>query len=213
MNIVLDMDQTLIDGVCSTKRVIERPHLELFLEWCFKTFDGIGIWTAANQAWFDYVNEKVFEPMLQRISEKNGATLRYQFDFVFAQDKCTNVWRYSEWHGHSVLTTEKRLRKLHRSKERFKQYTVLNTLMIDDTKTTFGCNYGNGIHIPPFEADEYTPNWRDDNALLKLRIYLRNVVIPHYKKYNTVRNLEKRYWISYVNELKETGGGGEMLFG
>lgn len=208
MNIVLDMDQTLIDGTLGNEhtkpKLIARPHLDLFLEWCFDTFKNVSIWTAANEVWFEHVNEKIFKPILEELSEKNSPTNPYNFGFIFTSKKCSNAWRFSEWHGHPFRFTEKRLRKIHRLKSfKFKDYTLSNTLIVDDTKSTFACNYGNGIHISPFETDEYTPNWSDDKQLLRLLIYIRNVVIPHYNKYKTIRNLEKRYWMSYIRELEE----------
>lgn len=197
MNIVLDMDQTLIDGRLN-KSVTPRPYLKVFLNWCFDNFQHVSIWTAASRGWYDYVYQRVFQDML--------ISMNREFHFVFTGEMCNCVWRFSEWHGQSVRMVEKRIRKLHRYKsEKFIGYCMDNTIAVDDTKTTFQSNYGNGIHVLPFEADDvYNPDWSRDKELLRLLIYLRNVVIPHYKNNGTVLNLEKRYWRNYVIEVENT---------
>ena len=109
--------------------------------------------------------------------------------------------RFSEWHGHSVRSTEKRIRKLHQYKSvKFKNYNMNNTIIVDDTKNTFRSNYGNGIYIPPFH--DYKSGWENDQELSRLYIYLRNVVLPHYEKWGTILDLEKRYWREYVMALQ-----------
>jgi len=188
MNIVLDMDQTLIDG-WYLQKVTPRPHLKTFLKWCFENFTHVSIWTAASRDWYNYVYNAVFKNILDEINA--------EFHFVFTSEKCNNVWKYSEWHGHSIRWTEKRVRKLHRYKSlKYINYNIDNTIIIDDNPSTFNCNYGNGIHISPFK--DHIKGWDTDEELLNLMIYLRNVVIPHYQEYGSILGLEKRYWRNYV---------------
>ena len=83
MNLVLDMDQTLIDGWIDQK-VTPRPHLKQFLKLCFQDFQHVSIWTAASKGWYDYVYKKVFEDILNSLDR--------EFHFVFTNEKCNNVW-------------------------------------------------------------------------------------------------------------------------
>ena len=205
MNIVLDMDQTLIDGQYFLKPelsfVTPRPHLETFLKWCFENFTHVSIWTAANRIWYDFVYENCLKNILSKIS--NTHNISREFHFVFTSDKCNCVWKYSEWHGQSVKSTVKRLRKLHRYKsQKYKNYHIDNTIIIDDNPRTYIFNYGNGIPITAFET--YHRNWDEDTQLLNLITYLRNVLLPHYEKHKTILFLEKRYWMNYIEELNDT---------
>lgn len=209
MNIVLDMDQTLIDGWPEPSNVnvnvIRRPNLDIFLEWCFEHFERVSIWTAASRDWFNKVNEFVFEDILKSINQKKGR--EYKFDFVFTSEMCNVVWKFSEFHGCSVKCIQKRIRKLHnRKSEPFKHYNLDNTIIIDDTSQTFSANYGNGIQISPFETYKYFDEniWKSDVELLRMALYLKNVVLPHYNKHGTIRNLEKRYWENYIRDLEKT---------
>ncbi len=200
MNIILDMDQTLIDGIVdfsfvpfdSSIKIIPRPYLKEFLKFCFESFQYVSIWTAASEKWFESVNKEIFKPILEELNgELNN---KYKFDFIFTSNQCTIVWTYSEWHGQSIMHKEKRIRRLHKSCSKYPQYTIDNTIIIDDTKITFKNNYGNGIHINPFET--CYSGWKKDTELLNLTTYISNVLIPHYKQFKTVRNLEKRFWRS-----------------
>jgi NLI interacting factor-like phosphatase len=179
LNLVLDMDNTLIYLEKS------RPYLDFFLEECFKTFQNVSIWTAASKGWFEYINEMIFKPIIEKINEKHGES--YQFDFVFHDKKCSTRRSFEGLYQFSYIT-EKRIRKLHRSKK-FHEYTIKNTLIIDDNEITFRCNYGNAIKIRAFYSF-----MEDDEELLKLLKYLKEIVIPHFENYKTVRNLEKRFW-------------------
>lgn len=178
INLILDMDNTLI--------YLEnpRPHLEYFLEECFKNFQNVSIWTAASKSWFNYINEIIFSPIIEKINKKEDKS--YEFNFIFTSEKCTIK------HSFESLSyfAEKRLRKLHRSKN-FPDYTIENTLIIDDNKTTFQCNYGNAIYITPFYSF-----MEKDEELIKLIKYLKENIISHYEIYKTVRNIEKRTWNS-----------------
>ena len=178
LNIILDIDGTLIHNNTP------RPHLEYFLEECFKHFKNVSIWTASSKNWCNHVNNNIFQPIIDNINKKHNKT--YRFDFVFNASKCTTYRSPYEMYP----VTEKRLRKLHRSK-RFTDYTVENTLIVDDTRTTYcRCNYGNAIPIKSF----YTFSKEHDTELLKLVKYLKEIIIPHFDVYKTIRNIEKRGW-------------------
>jgi hypothetical protein len=177
INIVLDMDQTLIDGHYITGNgdltVSARPYLKEFLIWCFDNFDNVSIWTAASKQWFDYVNQNIFKPILQSIGKK--------FDKVWVGDRVTFAWQYSEWHGHSVNTKQKRLSKLYRQNRNIggNPYNKHNTIMVDDSKASFQINYGNGIEVKPWYSGGYKPD--EDTELKELMVYFDNVLFPHFK--------------------------------
>jgi hypothetical protein len=177
MNIILDMDETLIHGNFEGV-IIPRPYLFEFLQFVFERFKNVSIWTAANKAWFEIVNEKVFSPILE--------VLNCSFDKVLTEEHTTLSYVYDDFYGQSFMTRVKKLRKLHKSKKS-PDYTIHNMIVVDDTKTTFQKNYGNAIHIQEFMGGR-------DKELKKLMRYLEEVLLPYFSKYGTIRTLEKRYW-------------------
>lgn len=203
MNLILDMDGTLISGNDFTNDVYVRPYLENFLEECFMIFNNVSIWTAASKEWFNVVNQKVFIPLINLINERKGTT--YKFHFIFTREKCKHVYKYNSFYNceydNIIVRTEKRLRKLHKSKSLYKEYTMDNTVIIDDTKETFDNNYSNGILVTSYFSPIVN---RNDKVLLKLLTYFKNILIPHYNEHTTIRNLEKRYWkTELISQLKE----------
>jgi hypothetical protein len=186
MNLVLDMDGTLICGCDIFGTLQARPHLETFLEECFSLFNKVSIWTAANKNWFSVVNETIFIPILDKINKKNNT--KHKFDFVFTRERCKDI--YSSF-GYGIVRTEKRLRKLHKSKKLYKDYTIDNTIIIDDTADTFSSNYSNAILVNTYFSPSINEN---DVILLKLLTYFKSILIPYYHKHSTIRTLEKRYW-------------------
>ncbi len=202
MNIILDMDQTLIDGrlpgenISLKTGVFNRPYLYDFLKFCFLNFEKVSIWTAASDKWFQHVNREVFNPIIQKLNDETEQN--FAFDFVFTRDRCTHTWRHSEWHGHHIRVRLKRLRKLFRSKDKYKDYTKHNTLVLDDDPRTFQDNYGNSIEIDDWQEYEH-----EDKQLLLLINYLQNIIFPHYRKHLTIRNLDKRHWITHRRQPLE----------
>ena len=188
MNIILDMDQTLI---CNTRK---RPHLEIFLEFCFLKFQNVSIWTAAAREWFDYVNENIFTPILNEIRDRYGGDVNTKFDFVFTRDRCSLVRNIEAVFADSFFV-EKRLNKLFRSKQRYKDYTRGNTIILDDDTFTFRKNYGNALGIYPYfgGSDDGI-----DDELICAMIYMIKVIFPHFKKVGTIRDLDKRGWKRFV---------------
>lgn len=178
MNIILDMDETLIHGNFEGD-IIPRPYLFEFLQFAFERFKNVSIWTAANKAWFEMVNEKIFIPILE--------VLNRSFDKVLTGEHITLSYVYDEY-GQHFIARVKKLRKLHKSKKS-PDYTIDNMIVVDDTKTTFQKNYGNAIHIQEFIGGH-------DEELKKLMRYLEEVLLPYFEKNGTIRTLEKRFWSS-----------------
>ena len=175
------MDQTLIHGKRISSMmpfeyslsVKARPHLKEFLTFCFDRFQNVSIWTAAEQEWFNQVNKEIFVPILESLGKK--------FRFVYTYAQCTRVERISRTY------TEKRIRKLHKSK-RLPDYTIDNTIIVDDTAETFRSNYGNAILIKEWHC-QYA-----DTDLLKLMKYIDDILIPYYNENRTIRSLNKINW-------------------
>lgn len=94
-HIVLDIDGTLIDS--STNKIecvkphfgvmndettyyfYKRPYLDEFLEFCFKEFDSVSLWTAGDQFWLDN--------FIKNIIKKEYSN---KFLFTYNRDRCTS---------------------------------------------------------------------------------------------------------------------------
>lgn len=179
VNLILDMDNTLI------YYDTPRPYLETFLEYCFISFANVSIWTAGNDLWFEYVNNRIFDPIINQINKKHMPSAPFQFHFVFTYDDCSVLTGYESYPFEELV--RKKLRRLHRSKT-YSDYHIDNMIIVDDKSENFMCNYGNGIQIHPFVDGD---GWNDD-CLLRMIGYFKNIIIPYFNKHGTIRNLEKR---------------------
>lgn len=181
LNIILDMDGTLIDD---DGLGIPRPHLKDFLLYCFKTFNSVSIWTNASDYWYQEVYNKILKPILEKGN--------YNFYLVFTHNRSTlttNKYYHNDYCGlESRLKYIKPLRKIWHAKTLYPNFNKHNTLIVDDTYHTYQSNYGNAIPIPT-----YYPNNKNDNYLLKLINYLK-VLISIYENTKTIRYTEKRSW-------------------
>lgn len=169
MNIVLDIDGTLIAEECSD--IHPRPYLVEFLDFCFSTFARVSIWTAASKEWIDEVFKKL-----------NLHT--YPFDIVFIDKNCKKSYNYSCYGlDRYNITIVKPLKKLFKKKQ---GYTRHNTLVVDNTATTYRDNYGNAILVDTYYVG-------DDKTLLNLCQYLK-ILTEIYERDGTIRFTEKRGW-------------------
>lgn len=156
MHIVLDLDGTLISD--TIRPAYTRPFLDLFFRFIFMTFETVSIWTAASEEWYQEAYETLLKPLL------NGK----KFYKVYTSKNCTYKMLHSEYGCYSFSTTVKHLKKFWR---RNKDFTRYNTLIVDNTSTTYKFNYGNAIHIKTFEYD------KNDIELLKLIKWLcKNII-------------------------------------
>lgn len=169
--LILDLDETLIyatetpldrpeDFCVGQYYIYRRPHLSEFINYCFTRFD-VALWTTATE---DYAEE---------VAEKIGL-LSSQLVFLWSLKKCTRRF-YPE------LGQEVYVKKL--SKVKKFNYALENVLMIDDSPEKMVDNYGNHIHIAPFEGDPR------DEELLYLMKYLDS--LKHEENY---RQIDKRGW-------------------
>lgn len=146
----------------------KRPHLDLFLQELSKIAD-IAIWSASS---LPYVEEiiKVITPELKKFEDEALTAKISQIQFVFDNTKCCSKKLYNISNDASICT--KPLRKVWKV---YKQYNRYNTIIVDDTPTTYSENYGNALPIPKFYGA------RDDQELLlaleklKTRLQLADV--------------------------------------
>ncbi len=131
---VLDMDGTLISS--EHKRPLARPYLKSFFKYVFSTCRYVGIWTAANRAWYDEVDRKVFQPILSSLGKK--------FAFVYLDsntiiDEQTGVCKplRNIWQRRTGV---------------FVHFRPANTFMIEDTEDACGKNRSSVILISRYKG-------------------------------------------------------------
>lgn len=172
MNIVLDMDGTLINEDSGSTT---RPHLKTFLKACFDICDNVSIWTASDKIWFDEMNKTHFQPILDELKE--------EFDFVYHSDHCSRSSDPNPESFYPVRIITKSLKKVWKKEG----YTKHNTLIVDNTPDTYKYNYGNAIPIKTYLGGD------DDDRLLQLSKFLPKLKSILTEK-GTIRYVEKRYY-------------------
>ena len=176
MNIVLDLDQTLISAEATEdfdydknqKKagkftfhnmddyyvVFERPHLQDFLSFLFKHFK-VSIWTAASKDYALFVIDKII------IGNNNNRHI----EWVFYDTHC-NIAKKLNKKGHKNLT-------LLWGEFEIKEMNRQNTIILDDLKDVYTYQEGNCVAVPEFNyKDEDSPR---DDFLLKLKDSMINI--------------------------------------
>lgn len=172
MNLILDMDGTLIDNYWCIKtyrqNIVPRPYLKDFFEFIFQHFERVSIWTNAFQDWYDEVYEKVF-----RYYIPEGKS----FHFVRTREDLYHIRRF--------------VKPLSEIYEKYPEYNSYNTLIIDDIPKTYSLNLENAIPILPYlylhmDNDEnnenigiYNINY--DDELLKIIHFFRILLFVPYQ--------------------------------
>jgi hypothetical protein len=178
MNIVLDIDGTLVKDVNDPDIIPEpRPYLKEFFQYIFKTFCHVSIWTASHKERAERIIDTVFLPILKELNPD------YSFDFVWTAEKVAvkQKWRLG---GDYTSTVIKDLKKVYKA---YKYYTKDNTVILDDTSSTYRRNHGNAIGLVTWRGD---PN---DKELLKV---LENIEgwKGEAEEQGTVRHVRKFSW-------------------
>ena len=140
--IALDIDGTLL--YADNIRLVLRPYLKEFLQFCFQNFDCVGLWTAGSRDYLNFIYDDILTPLLFEVNPQ------FKFDFIFSEEECDNKY-------------EKPLSKL--SNENFNE---TNSLIVDDHIESFQCNPDNGILLPSFNPDD-----EFDDSLIEIIVYLR----------------------------------------
>ena len=191
--LILDVDGTLVDYNGEKDIIVPRSGLGQFLAHCFKCFAVVGIWTAADQSWYDRVYKEVLKQHLPDQKE---------FAFVLTGTRCSTM---AESNG-GIYPRHIKVKPLKKfwqsllvpSSENLKGIETLtlqrpnrhNTLIVDDTPGTYQLNYGNAVPIKSFDCFDQSV----DQELEKLTVYMTDVLIPESKSKGSIRYLEKRNW-------------------
>ena len=156
--------------------VWKRPGIDEFLEWCFEHYD-IGIWSAAGSEYIHSVLTYIIPDHL-----------RSKIKFIWTSRRCTRRYQQRLLDTEGTPVTVKSLKKVWRRKRNvphdpcsINTYNRRNTLILDDTPTTYQRNYGNAIPIK-----SYTGNMKDSE--LKRIKHILELSISAYD----VRTLNKR---------------------
>jgi TFIIF-interacting CTD phosphatase-like protein len=165
MNIVLDIDETLIHAVSRKHKdaafsikfntggnieqyyILQRPGLKAFLKFVFNNFATINVWTAATKDYAIAIMSKI-------LTRKQISSLR----FFNTRKQCS-------------VDGSKPLNDIFNTKEA-KGLNIMrhNTLMIDDKVEVVKHNKGNGIIVPAWNGN------KKDNALHRLTILLDTIL-------------------------------------
>ena len=171
MNIILDLDQTLIcseelqkfspdvkkmklfhhEKMDKSYITFARPHLQEFLDFLFKNFQ-VSIWTAASKSYALFI--------INKFVKKAGRHI----DFVFFN-----------YHCNLSTTSGRGLKGLDMLWETFKLqgYNAKNTIIIDDNYDVKKIQMCNCYHIAPFN---YNKNGSEnDTALVDLMKVLTTI--------------------------------------
>jgi carboxy-terminal domain RNA polymerase II polypeptide A small phosphatase len=181
--LLLDLDETLIHSMeapleraCDFRtryyHVYRRPFLAPFLDYCFRDYQ-VALWTAGSEGYAREIVPHII-PAPERLA------------FLWSAERCTRRFD-PETGGYSSL---KNLRKVRR-----RGYPLERVLMVDDSPENLERNYGNHIHITPFQGDPA------DIELSLLRDYLEMI-----RDQPNFRAIEKRFWRDEVRGRR--GGGG-----
>lgn len=154
--VILDLDETLI--LSEDKEIPDhdyhfdsdnckiwgkkRPHLELFLLELQKIAD-IGFWSASSRDYVDAILEAILPTEIKPI--------------IILDIRSCSTKRY--YNIGNISMTTKPLKKVWKT---HKQYNRSNTIIIDDTPTTYAENYGNALPITKYNGSN------DDKELLSL---------------------------------------------
>lgn len=215
MNIIFDLDNTLIDAqysmggraafvmgrqgpahICGKELcnlyIYKRPGVDDFLEWCFQNFDNVGMWTLSGSKWVDEVLTHVLKGFP-----------RERWSFIWTGERATRLTLQSNrdvsadaavLEGRKVV---KDLKKVFRQQGlRSKGYRRNNTLIVEDTPSNCVRNYGNSIFVSPFDIVKCsTP----DRELSMLQMYLEKFILGK----DNVREIYKGNWLASVQQLQK----------
>ena len=190
MNLVLDLDQTLISGSLYNDRpniIYARPYLKLFFANVFKRFETISIWTSAERCWYDEVYTVVLQYVLPE-----GKT----FNFVWTREMCTQKQICLRSKIGMPIDTTIYVKPLDKIYSVNPSYSKHNTVIVDDNMYSYCDNIENAIPIKAF-------NWFDklcdeDNELIKLSQYFAS------NEFNENMHMLRESTLSDMTELQYT---------
>ena len=127
--VVLDIDETLIhattrddrgtpDFVIEGWKVLKRPHVDPFLEYCLENYD-VGVWTSAGETYAELIMKQL-------------ACLS-SFRFIWSREKCTTKFDTETYEYHPT----KKLKKL-----LGRGWSNERIIAIDDSPNKWESSYG-----------------------------------------------------------------------
>ena len=161
MNLILDLDGTLVNGFYNVDNnnifsIIERPFLSVFFKFVFANFKNVSVWTHGSQEWFNICYTKIL---------KRFIPFGKSFHFVITSD-----------HGFSPNLVEKDLRKVY---IRHNEYNRSNTFIVDDTPITYRLNRENAIPIKSYTGDYFNQCYYgggSDYEFLNIMVFFKKYV-------------------------------------
>ncbi len=162
MHVAFDIDGTLIDEMTE----LLRPDMQTFIDFCFDNFNSVNIWTAASKEWCHEVIR-----MLQPY------TAGRHFSTIFCGDRCIGRVDHHE-DGYYTI------RKICKSTT-----TRHNTIIVDDTPSTFSRNYANAVYIKT-----YSSRLADTDRELLRVIDVCKSIIEQYAICGSVRQIQRPRW-------------------
>ena len=127
MNLILDLDGTLIDDYYDDANnlcIRPRPHLTEFLIFAFDHFDSVSIWTNGSLEWYRYVYKQELYKHIPFI---------YCFNMVITFDDGLVMCKES---------SPKSLRKIYKI---YPEFNKNNTILIDDSPHTMRADLDNEL--------------------------------------------------------------------
>jgi TFIIF-interacting CTD phosphatase-like protein len=161
LNVILDLDNTLINTFDDYDSLIDleifkkpcyldirervyffnldeqywgvsRPYAKEFVSFCFQYFNTVGVWSAGERDYVDFIIENIFEDKKPHYS--------------LSRDECAG-----EYNDKNIKCNI--FKPLNIIFDTNNYFTPKNTLIIDDNEYTMKMNRDNGILIPPYEPE------------------------------------------------------------
>jgi len=166
MNIILDMDETLIAHKFNPNDIfsepIPRPHLKEFLEFVFTNCKNVSIWTHGSKEWYDVVYKKIFKNLIPEgksfdfVRTKETPIVESYNDIIEINEKLRNL--------NYVIPCVSFIKPLFVIYKKYPdQYNENNTFIIDDKEITYCLNKENAIEIQPYNIDNIDNSDNIDN--------------------------------------------------
>ncbi len=189
LHLLLDLDGTLLledesGSISWTPRL--RPFLREFLTAAFATCASVSLWTAADGMWLSAVE--------RHLRSQGLLTEGQQFLLRWHGNRCRSLpdmRALLEEGGDFYLcrVTLKPLRKCwRRGAGRAKGMNRYNTVIVDDSPSTFALNYGNAVRVTSYRRSSDA----QEDELMQLARFLP--LMAQAASEGDVRTMEKRGW-------------------
>ena len=182
-HLVLDLDETLVhvvdqqitnfdfhfklDGIALYGRI--RPHCKLLIEYAFKNYASVSVWTAGTATYAYKVAKYIFTS--DQLSKMAFFLTRRNVVQVKGQPCFKPLER---------LMSDPKAKKV--------GMTLCNTIIVDDKETTMRANPGNGIVIPAWRGDK-RDTWLSKLIIILDGIKQNDMACGHYRQAINLKHL------------------------